>query len=100
MRQAPQTDDGEQHPGRASRCRRPATRLGDLVGREARQVREGDEEQPGDDQARHATKTPPSRPSPSVITKNEARSGPRAKPMLPPTEKSDMPLARRRLPLT
>ena len=44
-------------------------------------------------------RTPPSSPSPRVITKNEARSGPSAKPMLPPTEKSDMPLARR-LPLT
>jgi len=44
-------------------------------------------------------RTPPSSPRPSVITKNEARSGPRAKPMLPPTEKSDIPLARR-FPLT
>ena len=44
-------------------------------------------------------RTPPSRPSPSVMTKNDARSGPSAKPTLPPTEKSDMPLARRS-PLT
>ena len=43
--------------------------------------------------------TPPSRPSPSVMTKNEAISGPSANPMLPPTENSDMPLARL-LPLT
>ena len=44
-------------------------------------------------------KTPPSSPSPSVITRNDANSGPMAKPTLPPTEKSDMPLARRS-PLT
>ena len=100
MRELPQTDDGKQHPGPAPVVSGGgATRLGDLVGRETREVREGDEEQPGDDQPRHGNEDAAVEAEPERDHEERGEGGPRAKPMLPPTEKSDMPLARR-LPLT